>query len=652
MLEQLVGVVAVSRRDGDPDAASDADVMPLHLHRLAQRFQDPLPQQDHVFGALRADADHREFVAAQPRHHAVADATPQPVGDAPQQCIAGRMTVRVVDLLEAIEIDAEDGHAVVAVRCGKRLLHAFAEQKPVGKTGQGVMPGHVGDALLGPALLGDVLMGRHPAAVRHPGVHDAYDAPVGQLGRLARDNALGGVPRQIAFDILAESPGGLARFQKLAQAATRSDEVGGEPVHLHVMPVGHGDPVVPVEHHEALAHVVQCGVEAQVLGRQLLLARAQQLIVGFELAAEQRDCAPHLADLVASVGELDVGRAADRHGLQRLGDGLDRRHDRVTHHEGDADTEKQGGQSHQDDKALIEAGLAEQILRVGTRLHRHQRQDRLDVEADAGIFVVDAAEHYGAQGGIGRADLHRVVRRIHVALPLGRRLRHRDTLRLRQIRARRQIAETGGNLGRFLPELPFERVERRRLDASAGPGHVAEHVDMGVDGALGDVENLLLLGKTAVGQRFQVGLEVAQEDGRLRSQRADADQQHGRGGERLDADREVAQQSDHGFGAFMPGWFLRLIDSDADEIPLAEFLDIGGFVLDFVRDRIRPFVIDPPAAGAVRDPDHFLDQVISVLVLDGDPEFSDHQRIGAMGDVPAVSVVDERIKVAVVEFGR
>src|ERR1700716_3681669 len=97
---------------------------------------------------------------------------------------------------------------------------------------------------------------------------------------------------------------------------------------------------------------------------------------------------------------------------------------------------------------------------------------------------------------------------------------------------------------------------------------------------------------------------------------------------------------------------LRLIDSNADEIPLAQFLDIGGFVLNLVRDRVRPFIVAPAAAGAARDRDHFLDQVIAVLVLGRDPELPDHLRIGAVGDAPAFRVVDERIEIAVMEFGR
>src|ERR1700682_6257206 len=38
---------------------------------------------------------------------------------------------------------------------------------------------------------------------------------------------------------------------------------------------------------------------------------------------------------------------------------------------------------------------------------------------------------------------------------------------------------------------------------------------------------------------------------------------------------------------------LRLIDPDADEIPLAQLFDVGGFVLDLVGDRVGPFVVDP-----------------------------------------------------------
>src|SRR4029077_5239702 len=96
----------------------------------------------------------------------------------------------------------------------------------------------------------------------------------------------------------------------------------------------------------------------------------------------------------------------------------------------------------------------------------------------------------------------------------------------------------------------------------------------------------------------------------------------------------------------------RLVDSNADEIALAELLHIGGFVLDLVRDRVWPFVVDPSAAGTVRGAKHFLNQIISVLVLDGNPQLSHHHRIGAMGDVPTFGVVHERIKVAIVELLR
>ena len=73
------------------------------------------------------------------------------------------MAERVVDRLELVEIEMMQRHDFVAAHPRQRLFEPFVQQHPVGQIGQGIVMRHVLDLDLGPALLGDVLVGRNPA---------------------------------------------------------------------------------------------------------------------------------------------------------------------------------------------------------------------------------------------------------------------------------------------------------------------------------------------------------------------------------------------------------------------------------------------------------------------------------------------------------
>ena len=88
------------------------------------------------------------------------------------------MAEEIVDVLEAVEIDAEHRRHVAAPADRRdRLLETLAEQLAVGQRGQRVMQGQILRAPLGLDLGGDVGRGAAPAAVAPPLVAD----------RLARD---------------------------------------------------------------------------------------------------------------------------------------------------------------------------------------------------------------------------------------------------------------------------------------------------------------------------------------------------------------------------------------------------------------------------------------------------------------------------------
>ena len=73
------------------------------------------------------------------------------------------MAERVVDALEAVEIEAEHGKALAAPQAQERLLQLLAEQRAVGEVGERVVARQVGDLLLLAAALGDVLVAAPPS---------------------------------------------------------------------------------------------------------------------------------------------------------------------------------------------------------------------------------------------------------------------------------------------------------------------------------------------------------------------------------------------------------------------------------------------------------------------------------------------------------
>ena len=85
--------------------------------------EDPLGEQVGMAGLAAALLDDRELVAAEPRDQLVAAGhRAKPLRDLDQQFVAGRVAVKVVDRLEAVEVDAEHRHRLVAARrpCRRR----------------------------------------------------------------------------------------------------------------------------------------------------------------------------------------------------------------------------------------------------------------------------------------------------------------------------------------------------------------------------------------------------------------------------------------------------------------------------------------------------------------------------------------------------
>ena len=111
---------------------------------------------DHVASRGVGDAveQHGELVAAEARDGvAGAQRATQPARDGDQQLVADVVAERVVDELEAVEVEEQDGDAARPgrARCGAadRLVEAVEEQHAVRQPGQRVVQRVVLQALLG-----------------------------------------------------------------------------------------------------------------------------------------------------------------------------------------------------------------------------------------------------------------------------------------------------------------------------------------------------------------------------------------------------------------------------------------------------------------------------------------------------------------------
>ncbi len=156
--DQAVGSAASRIADGDADRCADDDPVPFDAvgprnlldHGPGERFQksDVDLAREHGLELVAAEAadlsmiTHRQF---------------QPVRDLPEQCVADRVAERVVDVLEAVEIDQEERAAFLpARRVAKRLVERLPHHRPVRQSGQRIEACKPRDFLLGPALLGEV----------------------------------------------------------------------------------------------------------------------------------------------------------------------------------------------------------------------------------------------------------------------------------------------------------------------------------------------------------------------------------------------------------------------------------------------------------------------------------------------------------------
>ncbi len=126
-----------------------------------------------------------ELVSPQPRRRIRSPETvPDPLCDADQHLVAEIVAQRIIDLLEAVQIDENHGKGLVlSFAQADRMIDALVQQHPVGQAGQGVAIGQFLDALHRGHLLGEILE-KHDVVQRLLILRE--DADDGRLGENVR----------------------------------------------------------------------------------------------------------------------------------------------------------------------------------------------------------------------------------------------------------------------------------------------------------------------------------------------------------------------------------------------------------------------------------------------------------------------------------
>ncbi len=168
----LVG--PVGGRRGDADAGADLDRLVGEPDRPGDLPDAGFRPRHRVARSVDRGEEDREFVTAEPRRRVLRRQDRlQALRDLAQQRVAREMSECVVDLLEAVEIDAQDrAGSLAALDLGEPPPQPLAEQDAVGQVGEGVVGGQVGDPALGLLAHVDVDVGAH-----EPGRPPARVAP-------------------------------------------------------------------------------------------------------------------------------------------------------------------------------------------------------------------------------------------------------------------------------------------------------------------------------------------------------------------------------------------------------------------------------------------------------------------------------------------
>ena len=124
--------------DDDADARLDVEVHVLDAECGGQRCSDVLGNQGRRLHVGVAGQENRELVASEARHGVdFSDRGDQPGADLGEQLVAELVSERVVDLLEAVQVDQQQAHSRALATSGKQgLRQPVVQQLAIWQPGQ------------------------------------------------------------------------------------------------------------------------------------------------------------------------------------------------------------------------------------------------------------------------------------------------------------------------------------------------------------------------------------------------------------------------------------------------------------------------------------------------------------------------------------
>lgn len=140
------------------DAGGDGHPLVIQLDRFAQAGQQLLGEPGQLLRLLEVGDQHQKLVAPQPgRHVVVVQQSANALGQQLEQLVPGPVAQGVVDQLEAVQIDKQQGELLPVEVGGLDLqLKPLLQQVAVAELGQGIVIGEVVELCLGLANGADV----------------------------------------------------------------------------------------------------------------------------------------------------------------------------------------------------------------------------------------------------------------------------------------------------------------------------------------------------------------------------------------------------------------------------------------------------------------------------------------------------------------
>ena len=159
---QVLSRVQERSRPGDPDAEPHDHLALLHLERSSEMLEDALRQADWLIVVENGFHQDPKLVGADPRHHVAGrHDLPKPAPDHAQDVVTRTVPEGIVEQLEVIDVEGENGDGAPRRAALQRLVDLVAKGDPVREVRDGVVGPQVGEPLLHLLAVG------HVADVQH-----------------------------------------------------------------------------------------------------------------------------------------------------------------------------------------------------------------------------------------------------------------------------------------------------------------------------------------------------------------------------------------------------------------------------------------------------------------------------------------------------